>query len=300
MPADLRPDPIVEPESTWWRWRDTDVHIERMGDPAAAARMILLHGAGGHAAAMFPYAALAAQRGFRVLVPDLPGFGRTRVPRRHAVRYDDWVRLACDLALAEKQAHPDEPLHLLGASMGGMLAYDVATRTGAASRVLVTCLLDPRDPVARRHITHFPWLGDVARPFMRVAAGPLAGVSVPMPWLTKMRAISNEPALVDLVLRDRRGGRNRMPLGFLRTFLDSAPAVEPEEASGPAIVLAHPADDRWTPHEVSMRFFDRIAAPKEIVMLENAGHYPVESPGARQLVEAMGTAGPEPHKGLAG
>lgn len=75
--------------------------------------------------------------------------------------------------------------------------------------------------------------------------------------------------------------------GFVRSFLDSAPAVEPEDATGPAVVLAHPADDRWTPTEVSLRFFERIAAPKELVLLEGAGHYPVESPGAHQLVDAI-------------
>ena len=53
------------------------------------------------------------------------------------------------------------------------------------------------------------------------------------------------------------------------------------------VVLAHPAEDRWTPTEVSLRFFDRIAAPKRFVPLLGAGHYPVEPPGARQLVDAI-------------
>lgn len=291
MPADLRPDPLPRRESSWWRWRDMDIHLERVGDPDSPTRAILLHGAGGHAGAMWPYAALTAERGYHVTVPDMPGFGRTRVPNRHAVRYPDWVGLACDLVAAEKRARP-EPLLLVGASMGGMLAYDAATRTGLADRVLATCLFDPRDPLARQHMSHYPWLGAVARPILRAVAGPLAGVSVPMPWLTNMRAISNKPVLVDIVLRDKRGGGNRMPLGFLRSFLDSAPHVEPENATKPKIVLAHPAADRWTPTEVSLRFFDRIAAPKELLLLDNAGHYPVESPGAHQLVEAIGSAIP--------
>jgi alpha-beta hydrolase superfamily lysophospholipase len=267
------------------------VHVERLGDPRAAARMIVLHGAGGHAAALFPVAAAAAQRGgFRVAVPDLPGYGRTTVPRRSAVRYGDWVDLVCDLVRAEKQAHPDTPLHLLGASMGGLLAYDAATRTGLVDRVVATCLLDPRERLARRCISHAPWIGEAAPAVLRLAAGPLAGVPVPLRWLTNMRAISNAPELTHLVLRDRRGGGNRMPLGFFRSFLESAPEVEPEQATGPRIVLAHPGEDRWTPLEVSLRFFDRLAAPKELVVLANAGHYPVEPPGVHRLVEAIGVA----------
>jgi alpha-beta hydrolase superfamily lysophospholipase len=41
---------------------------------------------------MWPFAAAAGQRGVHVVVPDLPGYGRTRVPRRGAVRYPDWAR----------------------------------------------------------------------------------------------------------------------------------------------------------------------------------------------------------------
>ena len=285
LPADLRADPPPPRESTWWRHGEVDVHVERVGDPDAPRRAVLLHGAGGHAAAMWPFAAAAAQRGMHVVVPDLPGYGRTRVPPR-AVRYPDWVALACDLLLAERKAH-DGPLLLVGASLGGMVAYDAATRTGAADRVVVTCLPDPRDPVVRRHITRPPWLGAAARPALRVLAGPLANVLVPVRWLTNMRAISNSPELVDLVVRDERGGGGRVPLGFLRSFLDSAPAVEPEDATGPPFLLAHPAEDRWTPMSMSLRFFERLAAPKERLLLENAGHYPVEAPGVHQLVDAI-------------
>jgi alpha-beta hydrolase superfamily lysophospholipase len=289
LPADLRSGPLPARSSTWWRHGDSDVHVERIGDPASPRRAVLLHGAGGHAAAMWPFAARAAQRGVHVVVPDLPGYGHTRVPSRRAVRYPDWVALACDLLRAEREAH-EGPLLLIGASLGGMVAYDAATRTRAADRVLVTCLPDPRDPVMRRHLTRFPWLGPVARPVLRVVAGPLAEVSIPIRWLTNMRAISNTPELVDIVVRDKHGGAGSLPLGFLRSFLDSAPAVEPEDATGPPFVLAHPALDRWTPTEMSLRFFDRLAAPKELVLLEGAGHFPVEAPGAYQLLEAIDSA----------
>ncbi|TKG72746.1 alpha/beta hydrolase [Prauserella endophytica] len=286
LPEDLRANPLPRRESTWWPWRDADIHLERVGDPAAPVRVLLLHGAGGHAAALWPYAAYAASHGLHVVVPDLPGYGRTRVPRRAAVRYPDWVALVCDLLRAERRSHAGR-LVVVGASMGGLLAYDAATRTGVADRVLATCLFDPRDPLARRHISRFAWLGAAARPALRVLAGPLASLRVPLRWVTNMGAISNDPGLTGLVLGDRLGGGNRVPLGFLRSFLDSAPGVEPEQATGPRFVLAHPGEDRWTPTEVSLRFFDRLAAPKELVLLEGAGHYPVEAPGAHRLAELI-------------
>ncbi|MCR3719437.1 MULTISPECIES: alpha/beta hydrolase [Prauserella salsuginis group] len=286
LPSELRAEPPPRRESTWWRWRGADVHVERVGDPDAPVRAVAFHGAGGHAALMWPYAALAARRGVHVVVPDLPGYGDTRVPDRSAVRYADWIEVACALTSAERETH-DGPLWLIGASMGGMVAYEAATRTCGVDRLIATCLLDPRDAEARRAAARHPWLGAAAGPLLRVSAGPLAGAAVPLRWLTNMRGIANDPELVDVVLADRRGGGNRMPLGFFRSFFESAPAVEPEVATGPHVVLAHPADDRWTPAALSLRFFDRIAASKEYVPLEAAGHFPVESPGAERLAELL-------------
>jgi alpha-beta hydrolase superfamily lysophospholipase len=105
LPADLRAGRLPHRESTWWRHGEVEVHVERIGDPSAPRRAVFLHGAGGHAAAMWPFAALAARRGVHVVMPDLPGYGLTRVPRRSAVRYPDWVALACALLRAERAAH---------------------------------------------------------------------------------------------------------------------------------------------------------------------------------------------------
>lgn len=101
---------MTPPTSTWWPWRDRWVHIARAVVPGADVRVMVIHGGG-------------------VLGPDLPLYGDTvdRDPSR--VRYDDSVDLLCDLVRAEC-ADDDRPLILFGASMGGMLAYEVAARTG--------------------------------------------------------------------------------------------------------------------------------------------------------------------------
>jgi alpha-beta hydrolase superfamily lysophospholipase len=289
LPASLRPSPEPDRVSTWWRRPGAEVHVERIGDPRARHRVVMLHGAGGHAALLWPYAAAVAALGAHVVVPDLPGYGRTRVARPGAVRYGDWVRLTADLLRAEREAH-DGPLSAVGASLGGMLAFDAATRTGAADRVVATCLLDPRDPAALRCVSRYPWAGGATVALLRVLAGPLAGTRVPVRWVSNMRAISNRPALTGIVVADRRGGGTRVPLGFLRDYLESAPAVEPERAADIPVVLAHPARDRWTPPAVSRAFLDRIAAPTRYVPLEGCGHLPVEEPGVSTLVDLIAEA----------
>ncbi|MEV0105888.1 alpha/beta hydrolase [Nocardia sp. NPDC050799] len=283
LPADLRPDPALRPERTWWDHRDHRVHIERLVRADAPARMLLAHGAGGHAAAVWPFAALAAGQGFEVVVPDLPGYGRTRVPARRRIRYPDWVDCLTDLVRAEHAADP-RPLVLLGASMGGMLAYEAAARTGLAAAVVATCLIDPRMPQVRSAIARHPWLG---RHGARLLFPAVDNLGVPIRWMANMPAMSANPALTRLVSTDPLGGGVRMPLGFLRTYLTSVPHVEPENFTTCPVWLVHPGADTWTPLSLSAQFFERIAAPKKLTVLAGAGHYPIETPGIHELTRAL-------------
>jgi alpha-beta hydrolase superfamily lysophospholipase len=65
------------------------------------------------------------------------------------------------------------------------------------------------------------------------------------------------------------------------------PPVEPERFATCPVLLAHPGNDAWTPLAVSRPFFDALRVPKELVVLENAGHLPIEEPGLTQLRSAL-------------
>lgn len=274
-----------------WDWSPADgrsewlLNVEHVGTDDAPVRMILVHGAGGNAAAMWPFAAHLSLLGARVTLVDLPGYGRsTQVDgSRGNVRYPDWQQVLVDLVQRE---HDDRPLVLVGASMGGMLALDAATLTGLADRVVVTCLLDVTRPEVRAGIVRWQWLA-LGLPLLGLARGPLARVPVPIRWLTPMATISNSPGLSAEVLRDRRGGRGAMPLGFYRSFLATGPAVPPETMTGPPVILLHPDEDRWTAPELSEEFLARIAGPTRAMRLAGCGHFPVEVPGFQQLLDEV-------------
>ncbi len=267
-----------------WHWRDSQVHLDRVGAPDAPVRILLVHGAGGNSDAFWPYAAHFASLGAHVTVPDLPGYGMTVTDRPERIRYDDWRELLIDLLRAEED---ERPLIILGASMGGLLAYDAAAATGLAARLIVTCLLDPRDPRVRARLTWHPLLARLTGPFLKLVQGPPANLRVPIRWIADIRHISNDPGLVREVVRDRRGGGGRVPLGWIRSYMESAPLIEPEDFTDTPVLLLHPGDDRWTPLEISRPFFERIGAQKSWRLLENAGHFPVEEPGFEQMMRAV-------------
>lgn len=283
------PHPVRRVCSTW-PWQPADglpgwlVHLEHVGADDAPVRLLLVHGAGGNAAAMWPFAAHLSTLGARVTLVDLPGYGHTTqtAGRPGSERYPHWQQLLLDLVEREDD---DRPLVLLGASMGGMLAVDTAARSGRVDRVIVTCLLDTTRPAVRRAMVRAPWLAALGLPLLRLARGPLARVRLPVRWLTPMAAIANSPGLARDVLADPRGGGGSMPLGWFRSVVSAGPAVPPGEYAGPPVLLVHPEEDRWTPPELSEAFLARLAGPTRAVWLRGCGHFPVEEPGFQELLD---------------
>jgi pimeloyl-ACP methyl ester carboxylesterase len=127
---------------------------------------VLLHGGGGHGRVLAALGVAAQHLGCAAVAPDLPGYGHTVVADPGAVTYQDWIDAAAAVVRSEADAGP--PVVLVGASIGGRLAIDVAHATGdAVSEVLATCLLDPRLADHRRAATRHRLLGDLGGPRAR-------------------------------------------------------------------------------------------------------------------------------------
>lgn len=281
LPEELRTS-MRQPESSWWLWREMDVHLLRDRRPQAPVKVLAVHGAAAHSAAIYPVTALSGID-CEVVIPDLPLYGKTQVPYPTRVTYQDWVDLLCDLVHAE---HDGRPLVLMGASVGGMLAYEVAARSGRADALVVTSLLDIADPAVLSHAARNAMVGRHAPRVLKLLRRWLDKVRVPVTALADTHAVSNDADLNELCISDPLGGGARIPLGFLGTWL-SYQHLPPEEFTGPEILMVHPQEDHWMPIEISERFLSRVAAPSKVVMLANCGHLPVEQPGLDQLRRAV-------------
>lgn len=273
------------PDETWWLWRDGRIHLDRYECPGAPVHVLLLHGAGGYGRFLGPLAVMLRARGFSVVAPDLPGYGLSETSAA-LFTHEAWVDCASDLLAAEVERVNGTPVVLFGISVGGYLAYQVAARTRLAAGVMATTIADPRLQIVRDQFSRNVVLSRIGVPLMRLTR-PFAGARVPIRWLSRMSAIVNDPEFSRLVCADRLGGGNRTPFRFLRSLFEMVPDIEPEMFDLCPVLLAQPADDRWTTLEASQPFFNRIKAPKQLVLLENGGHVPVEEPGITQLDDAV-------------
>ncbi|MEJ7603394.1 MAG: alpha/beta hydrolase [Kofleriaceae bacterium] len=285
FPAGMRCGAGSTPREEYWRWQGLDVHLDRLAVPDSPLKVIVLHGAGAYGRVMAPAAVLAQRYGYATVSPDLPGYGLTRVPWKR-MTYPLWIDCVTDLIEAE-HARDGLPIVLFGVSLGGLLAYQAAARNRRVIGLVATTLADPREAAVRRGFARHPLLGTGGLWLLDKLAPLTDGLPLPMGLMSKMHRISNKPELSALVKSDRLGGGSWVPARFLRTLMTTAPAVEPEAFHHCPVLLAHPGDDRMTDIALSRRFFERLAAPKRMVVLDGASHMPTEHPGVDQLERAV-------------
>jgi alpha-beta hydrolase superfamily lysophospholipase len=285
FPPAMRCTAESTPAEEWWRWNGLEVHLDRLAVPEARLKVIVLHGAGAYGRVMAPAAALARRYGYETVAPDLPGYGLTPVPRGRFT-YPLWVDCVSALIDAEL-ARDGRPVALFGVSLGGLLAYQAAARSRRVVGLAVTTLADPREPAVRQGFARTKLLGSAGLWLLQRLRPVTDGLPLPMRYMSKMDRISNLPELSRLCSTDPLGGGNWVPARFLRTLMDTAPDIEPEDFRVCPVLLAHPGVDRMTDISLSRRFFDRLAAPKRMLVLEGASHMPTEHPGVDQLEAAV-------------
>jgi alpha-beta hydrolase superfamily lysophospholipase len=281
----MRPGAETMPAEETWRWNGLDIHLDRLSVPSSKIKVIVLHGAGAYGRVMAPAAVIARTHGWETVSPDLPGYGLTPVDSARFV-YPLWID--CVEALIEAELERDgRPVVLFGVSLGGLLAYQAAARSKKVIGLVATTLADPREPAVRRGFARTPLLGSAGL-WLLSALSPLTdGLPMPMRYMSRMDRISNKPELAALCANDPRGGGSWVPARFLRTLMTTSPDIEPEDFDVCPVLLTHPGVDHMTDISLSRRFFDRLACPKRMVVLDGASHMPTEQPGVDQMERAV-------------
>jgi alpha-beta hydrolase superfamily lysophospholipase len=289
LPTEFQLRPAAEPKEEWWRWQGHNIHLDTYRNPEAKIKVILFHGVGTNGRQMsMVLGGPLARRGYETIAIDMPEYGMTEVAKGRLVRYDDWVRAASDLIDAEL-ARDSRPIMLYGLSAGGMLTYHAAAMNGKVKGIVGMTFLDGSEQQVRDETTLNLFISRVGLPLLHLGAKtPLASVRMPMKMASKMHALVNNKAALKVWLSDKRSAGNAMTLAFLSSYLKYVPVVPPEAFDVCPILLTQPAEDRWTGLHLSQLFLRRVGkVPVKTLMLQGAGHYPLEQPGLGQMVDAI-------------
>jgi len=278
-----------EPSEEWWDWRQHRIHLDCYRNPEAPLKVILLHGVGTNGRQMTTIlGAPLAKRGLETIAVDMPEYGVTQVGRGKPVRYDDWVQVGSDLVDSEL-AKDSRPIFLYGLSAGGMATYHIAAINRKVKGIIGMTFLDQRLQQVRDETARNLLMSRLGIPMAKFsAATPFARFRMPMSLASKMSTLVNNKAALNAFLADKTSAGKWVTMAFLASYGSYRPSLEPEDFDVCPVLLTQPAEDKWTPLHLSELVLKRISrVPVKTVMLENAGHYPLELAGLDQMVDAV-------------
>lgn len=246
---------------------------------APAGTLVLVHGGGGNGRILAPLSEPMADEGWKVLAPDLPGYGLTEPAPGYRGEYSDWV----DIIAAIAEAEPG-PVVLAGFSMGGLTAFCAAQACTRVSGVIATTLLDLSDPNVFIRAARWPWLGRLSLFSMAVMPWLFDRLVMPLSLITPLAAMSSNRRLQAYFQRDPLIGGSWKAARFFR--LVHQERVSNRNLPCP-LLLVHPGKDVWTPTALSLAFYETINGPKRFRELTNGSHLPAEHPAYHELVAEM-------------
>lgn len=251
------------------------------GDP-----VVLLHGLGSSTRDWEPQLGPLAQR-FRVITLDIRGHGRSSKPRQP---YS--VALFAADAEAMIRALDLGAVHLVGISMGGMVAFQVAVTAPDLVRSLVIVNSGPAMPIKTfaQHLMIWTRIAIVRLQGMRKMGAVLATRLLPKPEHEALRAqfierwAENDP---------------RAYLAALKGMLDWTVMDQLKDIHCPTLILS--ADHDYTPLAVTQAYTAMIPGA-ELVVIDDARHMlPVERPEPfnAALLSFLAKAAREPLRSVA-
>jgi alpha-beta hydrolase superfamily lysophospholipase len=242
--------------------------------------IVIFHGVGGNGRLLSFIAIPLVKAGYNVICPDLPGYGYTTYSK--VLDYSMWIDVGS--FMVNNELKKVKYVYLFGLSAGGMLSYNIACNTKNIAGLVITNILDNRYQIVRDYSAKNKFQSRVGIKLMGILPVFLQKrIKIAVKEVANMRTIVNDKELMKILIKDKVGSGSSVSIYFLVSMINLIPLLEPEDFSVCPVLLVHPEDDKWTPVDVSKLFFDKIKAPKRLQMLENAGHFPIESPGLQQL-----------------
>jgi len=282
LPIKNRIDGILKPEEKYIEVNGMEIHIDEY-EKKSETTIVVLHGVGGNGRLVSFFAVPLARAGYNVICPDLPGYGFSNYKR--SISYTDWIEVGSNIV--ETELSKGKNVFIIGLSAGGMLAYNVACKHQEISGLIFTNILDNREEEVRVYSAKNKFQAKYGIRFLNRLPHFIRNINIPISMVTNMNGLVNNKEMLRVLLKDKVGAGSNVHVNFLLSMINSTPIIEPDEFKKVPVLMVHPGNDLWTPVRISEIFFNRIAANKCKVILENAGHFPVEEPGLTQMEKSI-------------
>ncbi len=217
-----------------------------LGDPHASRTLVVVHGYGEHGGRYLDRMERFAAAGYRVLIPDVRGHGRSDGRRGHVMTFSTYVN---DLRTVFQQVHtPAERTAIFGHSHGGLIVARYLTMGG--NDVAAAALSSPLFGLA------------IKAPGWKVAAGRALSRVAPkasLPSEIKAEDVSSNPDTVRDYATDPLVHHVVNARWFTEAMLHIEAAFDGATAVSVPTLVMQAAEDRLVDAEASRRWADRCA-----------------------------------------
>ncbi|MBP0723624.1 alpha/beta hydrolase [Bacillus sp. RG28] len=286
FPVEMQINDNNLPIEEWMIWNNVHIHLDRLPSPEAKLKIVFIHGAGGYGRLLVPYARILQKYGYEVVLPDLPPYGLSFTNSVKMLSYQLWIDILTELIDRELKLD-GKPVILVGTSIGGMLAYHTAVQSKQVKGLIATTFVDTSNSKVRDQLAPNKFISRIGKFLMDKFPLFLDSLYISVNKVSRMQLISNNIEITKLIMKDDYAANTKIPLQLLRTFFNMKPVIKPENFDVCPVLLVHPELDPMTPYSFSKPFFDNLKCKKEYVILEGAGHLPIEQSGLEQMNTAI-------------
>lgn len=250
------------------------LHIESYISDKSKPTLVFSHGIAGYSRVLLPFVLPLYKNGINIICPDLQGYGYNKHRKgdftwnNHVQNLVDTVRYAESVVTG--------PIFLGGASMGGPLAYEAASRIDNIKGLICWCLWDLG---GRKFIENETALGKmtfVLLPFLKFLSKLFGQVRFKTYSVISYDTLSSDKKFNEMVKKDPQAGTMISLRGMLSLILESAISLPYEKWTRPILVV-QPEEDKMTPPEYIEKAFDRLGSKvKKYVSVQGSAHFPTE------------------------
>lgn len=225
-----------------------NLHFRRWWVEGARGVVVIAHGLGEHSGRYKKLALALNRSGYSVYALDHFGHGLSDGKRGHV---DDFARYSVQLhefVGLVRRDNPGKPLHLLGHSMGGLIACGCVARYGDVDSLILSApgFRGRKEPSA------------VERFLVRGLARLLPGLTLPN--RVDSRWLSRDAAVIEAYEGDELV-HSRVSLQWFTSFLNERDyAISHLEKIAVPLLLLLPQGDRLVDSEFTLALFDRLGS----------------------------------------
>lgn len=211
--------------------------------------VLLVHGLGEHCERYNSLGAVLNRAGYDLSAMDLPSHGRSQGKRGHIESFSDFNNAVMKLYELIRQAHPNTPIHLLGHSMGGLIASSV--------------LLEQQDKFTSALLSGPAIQSPQQPPTWQISVISSLAKIAPKLGMLQLDAsgISKDPAVVEKYMNDPLVSKEKLSAKFLVEMFATMQRVK-EKAStiNLPILIMHGSDDVMTAPQGSQLLHDTVSS----------------------------------------